>query len=175
MKVRLLIQLLVVCMLMDEAWSSCTNVSLITQEPLELGTIRPIYDGGGFIELDPLSGLSISRHNAAHDEIFGEGRVTVIGMVGTAVTLGIEVIAEDERAHPSIELSELIFRHGVEQTRLGAGGGEFQVIMPNRGTPEGVAKTSIEIGAVMHYKTPRVSQAASYRVRLSCLNTARTL
>jgi len=173
--VRLLTQLLFICMLMNEAWASCTNVSLITQEPLELGTIRPIYGGGGFLELDPVSGLSISRHNAAHDEIFGEGRVTVMGMVGTVVTLDIEVIAEDEGAHPSIELSELILRHGIEQIRLGADGGEFRVIMPNRGTPEGVAKTSIEIGAVMRYKSPRASQTARYRVLLSCFGAAHAL
>ena len=155
-----------------DVMASCANVSVITRQPLEIGIIRPMPQAHGFVELDPQEGMSFSHGNAAHDSGFGEGQVTITGLAGTTVTIGVEVLAEYEDRHPNIEMSEVIVRHGVEDTRIGIKGGEFQVTLPKRGTPEGLAKTSVGVGAVMRYQNPRASETVHYKLILSCLETA---
>ena len=169
---RIPIGFFLACVVAGDAIASCANVSMITRQPLEIGTIRPMPQAHGFVALDPLEGLSFSDGNAAHDSGFGEGRVTVTGLAGTTVTIGVEILAENHLKHPSIEMSEVIVRHSVEETRFGMEGGEFQVTLPNRGTPEGLAKTSVRVGAVMRYQDPQGTQTARYRLELTCLNTA---
>ena len=172
---RSLVGFFLACVVAGDVIASCANVSVIIRQPLEIGTIWPMPEAHGFVELDPVEGLSFSHGDAAYDSGFGEGRVTITGMAGTTVTIGVDILAEKHSKHPSIELSELIVRHGVEETRFGIEGGEFRVTLPNRGTPEGLAKTSVGVGAVMRYQNPRASETVHYKLILSCLETAYAL
>jgi len=169
---RSVVGVLLAFVMAGDVIASCANVSVIVRQPLEIGTIWPMPQAHGFVELDPVEGLSFSHGDAAYDSGFGEARVTITGLAGTIVTIGVEILAENYQKHPSIELSELIVRHGIEQTRFGIEGGEFQVTLPNRGSPEGLAKTSVGVGAVMRYQNPRASETVHYKLILSCLETA---
>ena len=161
------------CLFAHGAVASCSNVSLITQRPLEFGTLRPMYNAEGFVQLDPVEGLSFSNGDSTHNARFGEGRLTVMGLVGTTVTIGVDILNNNEEAtRLGADLSEVIVRHGVEETRITPPEGVFRVTLPQRGTMEGLAKTAVRLGAVMRYNAPRRSETVHYKLVLSCLETA---
>lgn len=161
--------ILAATMLMASA--DCRDISINSDQTLNLGMIRTQPETRGFMELDPRSGIALSARGVAHSGPYGAASIRVSGPVGTRVTLQIEAQRESERRNSRLSLSEIIVRSGALSQRLPADGGEVTIELPSSGNAEGISQRRVEFGAVVRFRGTEDREQVKYRLIPTCVRT----
>lgn len=146
----------------------CQNISITTEQDLNLGVLRAQPGARGFLELHPRYGLAATGHGLVHQGPVSVAIMSVSGPPDTSVRLHFQMHPRDDDQTNHLSLVELIVATPENEVRVAAEQAGVDLRMPERTNDSDTATLRIRVGGALRYRYLSGSTTLRYGITVRC-------